>query len=92
MRRIALNGVGSSDGRGLCWCGCGQAVDNYFKPGHDAKAKKYLCKLHYAGCPSNLPENVHGAEKSTVANLDDVSCVQRGQSVPNRRPVASACA
>lgn len=67
--RDALNGIGSIDGRGVCWCGCGQAVDNYFKPGHDAKAKKYLCKRHYAGCPSNLPENVLGVEKSAVANL-----------------------
>ena len=67
--RDALNGIGSSDGRGLCWCGCGQAVDSYFKPGHDAKAKKLLCKLHYGGCPSNLPEHVHGAEKSAIANL-----------------------
>ena len=67
--RDALNGIDSTDRRGRCWCGCGQAVDNYFKPGHDAKAKKYLCKLHYGGCPSNLPENVYGAEKSAIANL-----------------------
>lgn len=67
--RDALNGVRSAGGRGLCWCGCGQPVDNYFKPGHDAKAKSYLCKLHYAGCSSNLPENVSGTESSTIANL-----------------------
>ena len=67
--RDALNGAGSGNGRGLCWCGCGQAVDNYFKPGHDAKAKKLLCKLHYGGCPSNLPENVVGPESSAIANL-----------------------
>ena len=67
--RDALNGIGPSDARGRCWCGCGQPVDNYFKPGHDAKAKKYLSKLHYGGCPANLPGNVHGAEKSATANL-----------------------
>ena len=65
----AINRIYSTDGHGLCWCGCGQPVNNYFKPGHDAKAKKYLCKLHHAGCSSNLPTNVPGPEKSEIANL-----------------------
>ena len=68
-RKDFLEKIKSVGKAGDCWCGCGQPARNYFKPGHDAKAKKYLSRLHYGGCDSNLPKNVQGSESSDIANL-----------------------
>ena len=66
----ALAAPGVSLQGNLCWCGCGKSpTKGKFLPGHDAKAMRYLTKLHYGGRQTNLPKVVDGPYESSTVNL-----------------------